>query len=118
MNIFDALVLTLIAACVVVWPTQLISDGLNRWLRLTTIGSITAQLVLDGFRLPLLPAYLIGVMFAGLLLLDLRVRTEPSAVRESTEGSSKKAARWALIAGASLGLLLSIALSLAYPRGA
>jgi hypothetical protein len=117
-NVFDWGVFALIAVCIVVWPTQLISDGVNRWLRLAVVGLVMLQCALEGPRLSLSPVYLIALLFALLLLADRRVKDEPSSIRERQEGSIKKAIRWTLILGCAAALLAAIALSYLYPRPA
>ena len=115
-NVFDWVVWTLIAGCLVVWPTQLISDSLNRSLRIGAVGLAVLQLLVEGPRLSWIPIYLIALLFALLLVADRRVKDEPSSIRESKEGSGKKAIRWTLILGSAAALLASIVLSFLYPR--
>lgn len=111
MNIFDGVVLTLFAICIAVWPTQLISDAANRWLRIAAICAAALHAVAEWPRLPFVPVYLIAVLFALLLVRD-RKRDEPSSVRESREGAGKQGARWILILGCTTALVATVALSL------
>ena len=115
-NLFDWTVFALIAACIAVWPTQLISDNANRWLRIVIVGSLAMQLLIDGPRAALVPVYLVAVLFALLLVADRRVKDEPSGVRESQEGSLKKVIRWTLMLGCAAALLTSVVLWFLYPR--
>jgi hypothetical protein len=115
-NIFDWIVFALIAVCIAVWPTQLISDGLNRWLRIAAVVLVALQVLVGGPRLPWVPVYLIALLFALLLIADRRVDHEPSSVRESHEGTLKKAIRWTLVLGCAAALLASVVLSLLYAR--
>lgn len=115
-NVFDWVAWTLIAGCLVVWPTQLISDSLNRWLRIAAVGLVALQLLVDGPRLAWIPIYLIALLFTLLLVADRNVKDEPSSVRESQESSFKKAIRWTLIAGCAAALIASAVLSFLHPR--
>jgi len=112
----DWVILIGLAACIAVWPTQLISDGQNRWLRVGVVGLCIIQVVADGPRMPLYPAYLVAALFAGLLVLNTKATDGPSSIRESKESSLKKLARWGVIAVTGLILLASVVLCLTYPR--
>jgi hypothetical protein len=109
-QLFDWAALALIAACIVVWPTQWISDTQNRWLRIAAIGSVAAQLLVAGPHFPLIPAYFVAALFVVLLVLDRRRSDESSAVRERHEGALKKAVRWTLILSCAGAWLASVVL--------
>lgn len=115
-NLFDWVILALIAICIAVWPTQLISDSLNRWLRIGAIGSALLQVLIAGVRLPLMPVYLVALLFAVLLVADRKVKDEPSIVRESKESALKKAVRWTLILGCAAAWLTAAVLCVLFPR--
>jgi hypothetical protein len=117
MNMLDGVVLTLLAICIVVWPTQVISDAANRWLRIVAIAAAAFHAIVQWPRLPFVPAYLIAVLFALLLVRD-RKRDEPSSVRESRESAGQKGMRWILILGSAAALLATVALCLLTPRAA
>ena len=93
--------------CVVVWPTQWITDAQNRWVRIIGMGLVIAQLIVEGFSLPLLGAYAVAALFA-LLLIPRGQGDEPSSVRESKEGSAKKLSRWAMVTACGASLIASI----------
>lgn len=115
MNIFDGVVLTLFAVCIVVWPTQLISDAANRWLRLAAIAAAILHAAIEWPRVPFIPTYMVALLFALLLVRD-RNNDEPSSVREGREGAGKKGARWFLIGGCAAALLATVALCLLLPH--
>src|SRR5262245_11778213 len=98
-NVYDGVVLALLAVCVAVWPTQLISDRTNRGLRIAAVVLVFVQLFVNGPRPQLVTTYLIAALFMVLLSVDRRNSEEPSAVRESQEGFKKKFVRWTLILG-------------------
>jgi asparagine N-glycosylation enzyme membrane subunit Stt3 len=106
---FEALTLTLLAVCVIVWPTQLIGDNRNRWLRVVAVAFCAVQIVVQGARVQLLPAYLVAAMFAGLLLIDQVKRqrqpgTEAGIAPRSLLG---KVLRWLAVSGAMIALLVA-----------
>ena len=115
-NVLDGLILALLAVCIVVWPTQLISDRTNMWLRIAAIVLVVLQLLVDGPRAQLVPAYLVATLFAILLVGNRSGRNEPSKVRESREGILKKLMRWTLVLGTAVILLISIVFCLLFPR--
>ena len=114
-NLHDGVLLLSLALCVVIWPTQLISDAQYRWLRIIAVGLTALQLVVDGPRNQLIPAYLVAALFL-VLLIPRASSAEPSAVREQTEGSSKRMARWAMVVVLGLMLALSMVLCAYFPR--
>lgn len=111
MNMLDGVVLTLLAICIALWPTQVISDGANRWLRIVAIVAATVHAIALWPRWPFVPAYLVATLFALLLVRD-RKRDEPSSVRESRESAGQKGARWILILGCAAALIATVALCL------
>lgn len=111
MTIFDGVVLALVAICILVWPTQLISDSVNRWLRIATIVALAAHVLLAGPSIAFVPTYCVGILFALLLVRDRKVNDEPSAVRESREGAGKTGARWILIGGCAAALAATLVLT-------
>jgi hypothetical protein len=115
-NVLDGLILALLAVCIVVWPTQLISDRTNRWLRIAAIVLVVLQIVVDGPRAQLVPAYLVATLFAILLVAHRPGQEESSKVRESKEGIFKKLVRWTLVCGTAVVLLISILFCLLFPR--
>ncbi len=115
-SVVDVAIFIALAACVFFWPTQLISDDQNRWLRIVAVGVVAMQLIGEGPRLQLLPAYLIAGLFALLLIPRGSADDEPSAVRESKESRLKKAARWAIVVTAASLLLASIFYTSLSPR--
>src|SRR5690349_1674635 len=115
-NVFDGLMLTLFAVCIFVWPTQLISDRVNLWLRVAAILLVVLQLMFDGPRPQLLPAYFIAALFLVLLLTHLRREQELSSIRENKEGLRKKIMPWCLVLVTSGLLLTSIVFCLVFPR--
>jgi hypothetical protein len=115
-NFLDAVVLILLFACVALWPTQLISDGQYRLLRIAAVVLTALQLILAGPRVQLLPAYLVAGLFA-LLLLPRKGRSNvPSAVLEQQEGLAKKLVRWSMVVVAGLAVLASAIFCLVAPR--
>jgi hypothetical protein len=117
MNMLDGLVLILFALCIAVWPTQLISDGANRWLRIAAVCAAVFHAIAEWPRAAFIPVYLVALLFALLFMRDRKVNGEPSSVRESREGTAKKGARWTLILGCAAALIATVALSLWLPRG-
>ena len=117
MNMLDGVVLTLLAICVAVWPTQIVSDGANRWLRIVAVVAAALHAIAEWPRLPFVPAYLVAVLFALLLVRD-RKRDEPSSVRESREGAGEKGVRWILILGCAAALVATGALCVLTPAAA
>jgi hypothetical protein len=105
----------LLAACVIVWPTQWISDRANLWLRVAAIVLTALQAIVGGPRLQLLPAYLIAVLFLILLLANRNDGVEPSAIRESEESSIKTIVRWSMVLGTAGLLIVAIVLELFRP---
>ena len=118
MNMLDGLVLILLAVCIAVWPTQLISDNANRWLRIATIGAAALHAISQWPRAAFIPVYLVALLFSLLLVRDRRVNDEPSSARESREGAGKKGARWTLILACAAALIATVALSAWLPRAA
>jgi hypothetical protein len=114
-NAFDSFALALFAICIIVWPTQLITDRQNRWLRIAAISLIAIQLVIEGPRVQLFGPYFVAALFA-ILLIPRSSATEPSSVRENREGTAKKLIRWTMVAGTGLLLSVSAALCFLYPR--
>jgi predicted dienelactone hydrolase len=115
-NLFDGLLLGLLAICVFVWPTQQVTDNQNRWLRIVAVGLVAFQLLVEGPRLQLLPAYLVGALFSILLIAWHLGDRQASAIRESNERFTKKLARWTLIGSTSFVLFLSALLCVCFPR--
>ena len=113
--VVDWLILIGLAVCVFVWPTQLISDRQNRWLRITVISVCAVQVIVDGPRMQLLPAYLVAALFS-ILLIPRRGMEEPSAIRESKESRGKKLVRWGMVAGSGVLVLAATILCVLYPR--
>jgi hypothetical protein len=107
----------LFVLCIVVWPTQLISDRANRWLRIAAICAAALHAVMQWPRMEFIPLYLVAVLF-GLLLVRDRKRDEPSSVRESRESAGQKGVRWILILGCAAALVATVALCLLAPRAA
>jgi len=105
-NALDWIVLGLLALCVIVWPTQWITDDQNRWLRIAAVLSAIAQVVVQGPRIELVGAYLVAVLFS-VRLLPKRSGV-PSSVRESQESMKAKLMRWALVLGSAFSLALSM----------
>ena len=112
----DVLVLLSLLAAVVVWPTQWISDRSYFRLRLAAVSLVALQLIVDGPRLQLIPAYCVALLFAALLILNRHDANEPSAIRERNESMAKKRLRWAMAAGSGVAVLCSVALCVLYPR--
>ncbi|MEO6078865.1 MAG: hypothetical protein ABIQ86_03695 [Steroidobacteraceae bacterium] len=115
-NVFDAVTLSLLAICIFVWPTQLISDNQNRWLRFFAVSLIASQLVFDGPRVQLFPAYFVAGLFAILLIPRRSAAATPSRVRESKERFVKQFARWTAVIGTGFVLMISIVYCLFFPR--
>jgi len=118
MNRLDGVVLTLVALCIAVWPTQLISDNANRWLRIAAICAVVLHASIEWPRVAFIPVYAIALLFALLLVRDRKANDEPSSVREGREGAGKKGARWILILGCTAALVATVVLSFWLPRAA
>jgi len=114
-NLYDGVLLLSLALSVVIWPTQLISDAQYRWLRIIAVGLTALQLVVDGPRIQLIPAYFVAALFL-VLLIPRASSTEPSAIRERTERFSKRLARWTMVVVVGLTVTLSIVLCVYFPR--
>ena len=115
-NVIDVLSLVLLGACVALWPTQLISDEVYRWLRIAAVATVVVQLFVIGWSVPMLPAYGVAMLFAVLLVSGPGTKHGPSRVRESTEGLKKKLVRWAMVSACGIALLLSIFLRFVWNR--
>jgi len=111
-NAVDWMILVGLLVCVVVWPTQLITDRQNRWLRIVVVGLCAFQLGVDGPRAQLLPAYLVAAVF----LVRLIPRRSTLPATPSKEGIGKKIVRFSVIVGTGFVLLVSILLCLIFPR--
>jgi predicted dienelactone hydrolase len=115
-NAFDAITLSLLLICVIVWPTQWISDRQNRVLRIIAVSLVALQLIVDGPRAQLVPAYAIALLFVLLLLVNRHAANEPSKVRESKESLAKKLLRWTMVTGAGVFVLMSMLFCFLFPR--
>jgi hypothetical protein len=102
--------LALLMLCVIVWPTQWITDNQNRWLRIVAVCSVVIQIICTGPRIEMVGAYLVSALFA-IRLVPRKGHTEPSAIRESTESTKAKLVRWAMVLGSASALVISALLS-------
>src|SRR5688572_15648819 len=102
----DWTLVAVLTICVFVWPTQWITDNLNRWLRIVAVSLAVGQIVVQGLRIELVGAYLVAALFA-VLLIARRGGEEPSAIRESKEGSTAKFVRWVMVLGSGFALFCS-----------
>jgi hypothetical protein len=114
-NAFDGLILALLLICVVAWPTQWISDRGNRALRIVAVSVIILQLMVDGPRPQLLPAYLVALV-VGILLIANRDGGKATSIRESKARLVQKLARWTMVLGTGVFLLVSALLCALFPR--
>lgn len=115
-NGFDALILITLSVCVVVWPTQWISDRQNTWLRAVTVVLVAVHLLFDGPRMQLIGAYAVAVLFLLLFIPRGQDRSEPSSVRESKESATMSSSRWALVILSGACIALSIGWCWLSPR--
>jgi hypothetical protein len=106
--IVDVLTLVLLAVCIVLWPTQLISDQHYRWLRIVAVTTVVVQLIVNGWSAAMLPAYAVAMLFAALLVVGPGTKDGPSKIRESKEGPKKKFVRWAMVTASGVAVLISI----------
>ena len=105
--LIDWAILGLLGVCVLVWPTQWVTDDQNRWLRAVTVLGVIAQLAFEGLRIELIGAYAVALLFA-IRLIPRKGEVEPSAVRESKESTGATSMRWAMVLGSALAISISM----------
>jgi hypothetical protein len=114
MTLLDLSMFAFLGVCVLVWPTQWVTDKQNLWLRIASVALTGAQLVIEGPNPRLLGGYIVAALFALFLIPRGEDSTQPSSVRERDEGILKKRSRWMMVIFSAVCLMTSIAWSLFY----
>jgi predicted dienelactone hydrolase len=110
---FDWLLISALAICVLAAAMRrVVAPHWSRWLRLAASTSCLLQLVAQGPRLELVPAYVVAAVFGVLVLVD--VARNGRRTEAASSGSGSRIAtftRWTAIGGATVSLLLAVMLS-------
>lgn len=93
--------------------TRVISRRASHWLRVASLASCLMQLIVQGPRLELVPAYLVSLVLALLVLIDVASGGPKTEAEPRRRSRVAKVIRWTAITGATVSLLVAAILSAA-----